>query len=404
MCRSSCSFFSKIGISCESLLGETPDVLDQGGIIPRQIQTKRSFEIKLARRSCPLSNYPGESSSFLFLARSRYIPDHQMNKTSKILIGSLALIAILVAGYLYLDSQLFDGVKPRSVNEDGIKASFFAKGGIANQPTVVLIGGGTWGDYWGQEFAKADYVGLSLPYVRQEGLPPLMEDIPLEYFQQALDWLKQQPEVNPDQIVVMGASRNAELALLIASYFPESVHGVIAYAPSSVSWSNRVHPFNSDSLKPSWTFANQPVPYVPTPKLKGGASDLFETLPYWTAGLADTAAVKKAAIQVERINGPILLLSGVDDQVWPSAMMADMIETRLQDCSFAFEVKNTQYEDAGHLISGNPNYLNTTRYGKMEIDGRSYEYGFGGSAEGDMAAQQDAFQRVFKFVSRLRQE
>lgn len=177
MCRSSCSFFSKIGISCESLLGETPDVLDQGGIIPRQIQTKRSFEIKLARRSCPLSNYPGESSSFLFLARSRYIPDHQMNKTSKILIGSLALIAILVAGYLYLDSQLFDGVKPRSVNEDGIKASFFAKGGIANQPTVVLIGGGTWGDYWGQEFAKADYVGLSLPYVRQEGLPPLMEDI-----------------------------------------------------------------------------------------------------------------------------------------------------------------------------------------------------------------------------------
>ncbi|MEM9987115.1 MAG: acyl-CoA thioester hydrolase/BAAT C-terminal domain-containing protein, partial [Bacteroidota bacterium] len=242
---------------------------------------------------------------------------------TKIILGGMVLIALLIAGYAYLDSLLFDGVKPRPIKENGIQAAFFAKGGTENQPGVILIGGGNWGDYWGQEFAKANYVGLSLPYHRQKGLPALPEEIPLEYVESAIKWLRQQPEVNPHKVIVMGASRNAELALLVASYFPKLVQGVIAYAPSSVSWSNTVLPFNSDSMKPSWTFENKPVPYIPMPKLKGGEAETLETLPYWRQGLSDSTAVNRAFIPVENINGPLLLLSGKDDQVWPSAMMSD---------------------------------------------------------------------------------
>ncbi len=150
-----------------------------------------------------------------------------MKKGSKIIIGGLVLTAVLVAGYLYVDSLLFDGVRPKAVKENGFQANYFAKDGVENQPTVILIGGGDWGDYWGQKIGRADYAALSLPYHPREGLPELIEEIPLEYFEGAIDWLKEQPEVNPDKIVVMGASRNAELALVIASYYPESVHGVI---------------------------------------------------------------------------------------------------------------------------------------------------------------------------------
>lgn len=194
------------------------------------------------------------------------------------IIGSIATLIVLTGGYLYVDSILFNGIRPRSVKNHDFKATFFAKDDIESQTAVVLIGGGEWGDYWGREFAKANHAGLSLPYYRQEGLPELMEEIPLEYFQKALDWLNKQPEVDPDKIVVMGASRNAELALLIASYYPETVHGVIAYSPSSVSWSNTVLPFNSDTIKPSWTFENRPVSYIPMAKLKANESDTIETL------------------------------------------------------------------------------------------------------------------------------
>ena len=327
-----------------------------------------------------------------------------MDKKTKITVRSITIIAVLIVGYFSIDSILFDGVKPKTINTSGFTATFFSKEDTENQTAIILIGGGDWGDYWGQEFAKANYVGLSLPFYRQEGLPELMEEIPLEYFEKAIDWLREQPEVNPDEIIVMGASRNAELALLVASYFPETVHGVIAFSPSSVSWSNTVLPFNSDSIKPSWTFENKPVSFIPMAKLKGGKSDTIETLTYWTEALLDSNAVKKAAIQVEKIRGPILLFSGLDDNVWPSAMMSDMIENRLKNSNYNFEVENIKYENAGHLISGNPNNPSSIRTGKMMIDGRSYHFDFGGTAAGDMAAQKDATTRVFRFLSKLKNE
>lgn len=322
-----------------------------------------------------------------------------MNK--KLIIGGMAVIVLLIAGYFVLDGMLFDGIRPQTVKENGFQANYFAKEGLEGQPAVVLVGGGDWGDYWGQEFAKANYVGLSLPYNRREGLPELLEEIPLEYFTKAINWLGKQPEVDSGKIIVMGASRNAELALVLASYFPESIHGAIALAPSSVSWSNTVHTFNSDELKPTWTLGNQAVPYIPMTKLEGGESDTLETLSYWKRGLSDSSAVEKATIRVEKINGPILLLSGLDDEVWPSAMMSDQIEERLQNHAFNFEVGNIQYENTGHLISGNPNFPAPVRYGKMNIGGKDFQYGFGGTENGDRAAQQDASQRIFEYLSKL---
>ncbi len=257
-----------------------------------------------------------------------------MNKKIKIIIGSIVILVFLIAGYFYLDHILFDGVKPKYVSENGFKATFFVNKDTENRLTIILIGGGNWGDYWGLEFAKSNYVGLSLPYYREEGLPQLMEEIPLEYFEKAVLWLKEQPEVNPNKIIVMGASRNAELTLIIASFFPKNIHGVIAFNPSSVSWSNTALPFNSDTVKPSWTFKNQPVPYISMDKIKGTPTSTIETLSYWKNGLSDSVAVSNASIKVENINGPILLLSGAEDEVWPSSIMSNMIEKRIKKKSF----------------------------------------------------------------------
>ena len=49
-----------------------------------------------------------------------------------------------------------------------------------------------------------------------------------------------------------------------------------------------------------------------------------------------------------RIAGPILLLSGKADELWPSAQMADAIceRLRIKHCRFTWE--NAEYPDAGH--------------------------------------------------------
>ncbi len=303
--------------------------------------------------------------------------------------------------YLVVDSILYNGITPNPINENGFRANFFAKENIENKTTLVLIGGGQWGNYWAQEFAKKDMVGLSIPYTGKEGLPRLAEEIELEYFENAIIWLINQPEVDPNKIVVMGASRNAELALVIASTFTESISGVVAYAPSSVSWSKTVLPYNSNELKSSWKYKGMDIPYVPMDKIIGNESNKIKMLEYWKSGLAKTNFTTQAAIKVERINGPIILFSGNDDKVWPSSLMADMIEKRLEDTSFEHSFQNIKYDHAGHLISNNPDEKSSYRTGRINVDGKFYEYEFGGDDNGDFKAKQDAKMKLMKFLEKI---
>ncbi|MBI0399944.1 hypothetical protein [Cyclobacterium marinum] len=109
------------------------------------------------------------------------------NKKYILIVGMLFL---LFGGYFIADKLLFSGVKPRAVDGNGFQANFFAKKSIKNSPTVILVGGGQWGDYWGQQFAQKGLVGLSLPYIGKEGLPELPEEIELTYFENASLGLK----------------------------------------------------------------------------------------------------------------------------------------------------------------------------------------------------------------------
>lgn len=311
------------------------------------------------------------------------------------------IITILISGYYMVDFILFDGVKPKLINENGFQASYFVKDDLKNKTAIILIGGGQWGYYWAQEFAKKEMVGMSIPYIGKEGLPNLPEEIELEYFEKAINWLRKQPEVDRTKIVLMGASRNAELALIIASTFPEIVGGVIAYAPSSVSWSNTVLPYNSNELKASWTYKGMDIPYVPMKKLSVNSLGKVEMLAYWKNGLLKTDLVNKAFIKVERITGPILLFSGIDDKVWPSSQMADMIEVRLENNSFEYSFQNIKYENAGHFISTNPDDDSSYRTGKIRINEKEYEYEFGGTDDGDYRAKQDARIELMKFIEKI---
>jgi len=64
--------------------------------------------------------------------------------------------------------------------------------------------------------------------------------------------------------------------------------------------------------------------------------------------LKNKNASDKAAIHVEKINGPILLVSGVDDKIWPSTMMSDMIVKRLKKHNFPHLCKHLSYTNSGH--------------------------------------------------------
>ena len=136
-------------------------------------------------------------------------------------------------------------------------------------------------------------------------------------------------------------------------------------------------------------------------KISENESNKIKTLEYWKSGLAKTDFLTQATIRVEKINGPILLFSGKDDMVWPSSLMADMIEQRIKENNFKYSFQNIKYEEAGHLISSNPKSNSDFRIGKININGKDYEFEYGGTNEGDNKAKQDAKMRLLDFIEKI---
>lgn len=313
----------------------------------------------------------------------------------KIITWTFSLL--LVASGLVWPYATFFGVTARSISENGLSAKFFTSSGT-KKTTVVTLGGDPWSNFWGDRLASNGHAALSLKYFGDEGLPEKMEEIPLEYFERAIDWLRTQPEVDSEKILVMGSGRDGELALLLAATYPEKIHGAIAWCPGSVHWSNTVFPWNSDEIKPTWTKNGLPVPFIRMEKIKGGDSETLDGMPYWNSGLDDKAQVDSATIKVERISGPILLITPEDDQLWPSLRMSEMITQRLIQHNFQYDFKNLRYENAGHRLRLPLHKALTAEQVDIEVDGKVYGCNLGGTPLGNFEAQWDSRGKVDEFV------
>jgi len=68
-------------------------------------------------------------------------------------------------------------------------------------------------------------------------------------------------------------------------------------------------------------------------------------------GLKNRPAVEAAIIPAENINGPILLISGDNDAIWPSTIMAEMVVDRLERNNFPHPYQHLKYKGAGHVTS-----------------------------------------------------
>jgi pimeloyl-ACP methyl ester carboxylesterase len=102
-------------------------------------------------------------------------------------------------------------------------------------PAVLQIGGSFGGHspLPAALVASRGYPTLSLAYFNEPGLPTALKDIPLEYFERALRWLATQPGVDPRRLIVAGASRGGEAALLLGTVYTDLVHGVVACTSSA---------------------------------------------------------------------------------------------------------------------------------------------------------------------------
>jgi dienelactone hydrolase len=281
----------------------------------------------------------------------------------------------------------------------------FVPAGAGPFPAVLLLSGSGGGITSVQcsaaLLAGRGFATLALAYFSYADLPADLTNIPLEYFAAGLDWLRANVPTT-GRVAIMGESRGGELALLLGSAYPSEVAAVVAMVPSGVVWGGLAR---DRSAPPSaaWTRGGQPLPAMPgrsapekEPPQREGALVLT---PSFEAALAAAGpdALTAAEIPVERCAGPVLLLSGEDDALWPSVTLADIAVQRARRYGAAHPVRHVSYPQAGHAF-GRPAGFPVPASAVHPITGEHIAYG--GSAAGNARANVCSWQEIIGFLQK----
>jgi len=289
------------------------------------------------------------------------------------------------------------GIQRIEIRENGLVGTLFVPEGSVNKPGIIYLtgSGGDMSEMRAALLASHGYISLALAYFGAEPLPKTLTNIPLEYFQKAIHFLQQQEGVDPNRIGVIGASRGGELALLLGSTYPE-IKCVVGYVPSA---------YRCPGVEgAAWTMNGQILPFISTmgdeqlmidiqKKLAEGKAINFT--PWFNSVISDRAAIQDAEIPVEKINGPILLISGQDDQIWPSDTFSKIIVEKLRENEFKYKIKHLSYPDAGHAI-GPPFKPTTILEATHPVSGILMK--LGGTPAGNAYACRDSWQRLLEFL------
>jgi dienelactone hydrolase len=289
------------------------------------------------------------------------------------------------------------GIQTMQVREDRLVGTFYLPSTPPPWPAVIVVGGSSPGIFGlpGSMFASEGIASLALAYFGMPGLPKTFERIPLEYFEAAIRWLERRDDVRSDAIAVAGASRGGELALLLAATYPE-IKAAISWVGSGLVYGAVV----SMSTAPlaGWTRNGVDLPFAGfVPSAANMDARPVRLTPGFLAGLEDREAVAAAEIPVERINGPVLLISGTDDAVWPATVLSEYAVRRLRAHGHPHPVEHLVYEGAGHIIGPPVPGLNfNVTHAVHPIIGVDFE--FGGTPERNTAASLDSWPRIVNLL------
>lgn len=290
-----------------------------------------------------------------------------------------------------------------SVPATGINGVLASPAGQA-RGCVLVLGGSEGGAHERDALAFTDlgFTALALAYFGAPGVPAVLKDIPIEYFIEAIDFLRARG--GRARIGIVGGSRGAEAALLVAA------HDARVAVVVSVVGSGVITPgidFRLGGLAQiltgqtgAWTLGGQALPslrqHVPASMrtaINSGApvrlADSFAALPM------DERELEAISIPVERVDGPILLISAADDGVWPSTRYSEVAADRLRRFDHRYPWEHVILDGAGHTIAGPPG----VPFADSTAPGPGVTFEMGGQPTVTTAARATAWRRTVAFLN-----
>ncbi|URZ03131.1 acyl-CoA thioesterase/bile acid-CoA:amino acid N-acyltransferase family protein [Clostridium felsineum] len=310
-------------------------------------------------------SYTGVDVMGLFWSmKSHYTEDYNLGKdlSSSPFLSSMNVIfevevnekriASSTCKKLFIDSD----VHCEYVTENKLVGKYFSKKNSKIKNGIIVLSGSEGGIHNASQIAALlashGHPALALAYFGMDNLPDTLKEIQLEYFEKAIDWIIQKGDINPNKLIVFGRSRGGELALLLGSTF-KKIASVITVSGSPISFKTKTQKFSS------WQYKNKDIPQLNlkinilsfllnafVSKIKRKDINFSKI---YDSNIKNFDKIKDYIMPIENINGPMLMVSGYSDSVWPSTKLCQLGMHRLNLKKFDFNHILLNYKAGHHM-------------------------------------------------------
>ncbi|KAL6095746.1 acot4 [Pungitius sinensis] len=274
-----------------------------------------------------------------------------------------------------------EGMRRVPVREGRIRGVLFVPPGKGTFPGIVDLYtfGGRLTEPRASLLANKGFVVLALAYIDYKDLPKKPQKLDLEYFEEAVTFLRKRPEVGGPGIGIISISHSGGVALAMSSFLP----GISATVCINGCSANVVIPLHyRDTVLPPLQPVMENVKVTDS-----GILNVRDALP-------DPYSEKNRAslIPIERASCRFLFAASEDDRNWNSVLFAERAAAALRGHGRE-HVEVVTYPGAGHFLE----VPHTPHCPSGFHAAVGAEVEFGGEPKAHAEAQLDLWERVQEF-------
>lgn len=276
-------------------------------------------------------------------------------------------------------------VRREPVVHERVRGNIFFPAGPGPYPAVIDIFGGFGGikEYRASMLASRGIVCLAIAYFGYGDLPKNLETFDLDYFEEAVEYLLQQPGVIPDRCGVIGSSKGSYPTLGMGIHLPK-VTAVVSIGGELIS--DKPLTFRGQQLWQTLKLDQSNFDFG-----KDNIVTMKESIKkFYTHDHPGMPPCENAPDDTH-----FLLIAGSDDQTYYQVLVEAMMH-RMKLHGREHQCQAVIYSGAGHIIE--PPYSTHPAYSIYNMGITKIVIKWGGTPWGTCKAQEDNWHNMKKFL------